>query len=101
MKSFGDMVKQAQKVQRQMSDLQEKLLEERFEASSGGGMVKVVVDGKQMLRELKISPEAMKDADVTLLEDLILTAIGEAQRTSETHMNERIGKLTGGFQLPF
>ncbi len=101
MKSFGDMVKQAQKVQRQMADLQEKLLEERFEASSGGGAVQVVVDGKQMLREIKISPDLLKDGDVTIIEDLVMTAIGEAQRTSETHMNETIGKLTGGFQLPF
>ena len=101
MKSFGDMVKQAQKVQRQMADLQDKLLEERFEATAGGGLVKAVVDGKQMLRELTISPEALKENDATMIEDLVITAIGEAQKTSETHMNETIGKLTGGFQLPF
>ena len=101
MKSFGDMVKQAQKVQRKMAEVQEKLAEERYEASAGGGMVKAVVDGKQMLRELKISPEAMKDQDLELLEDLIITAVGEAQRASETHMNEALGKLTGGFKLPF
>ena len=88
MKSFGDMVKQAQKMQKQMAELQEKLAEERFEASAGGGMVTAVVDGKQMLKELKISPEALKENDVTLLEDLILTAVGEAQRTSEAKMNE-------------
>lgn len=101
MKSFGDMVKQAQKMQRQMADLQEKLAEERFEASAGGGLVKVVVDGKQMLRELKISPELLKDNDVTMIEDLVITAAGEAQRTSEAQMQETIGKLTGGFKLPF
>jgi DNA-binding protein YbaB len=54
MKSFGDMVKQAQKVQRKMAELQEKFAEERFEASAGGGIIKVVVDGKQMLKEIKI-----------------------------------------------
>ena len=101
MKSFGDMVKQAQKVQKQMAELQEKLLDERFEASAGGGMVKAVVDGKQMLREIKISPEALKDPDVTLLEDLIITAVGEAQKSSEVHMQETMGKLTGGMKLPF
>ena len=101
MKSFGDMVKQAQKVQKQMAELQEKLKEERFEATAGGGLVKAVVDGKQMLKELKISPEALKDQDLELLEDLILTAVGEAQRASEEHMNESLGKLTGGFKLPF
>jgi DNA-binding YbaB/EbfC family protein len=101
MKSFGDMVKQAQKMQRQMADLQEKLAEERFEASAGGGLVKVVVDGKQMLKEVKISPELLKDNDVTMIEDLVITAVGEAQRTSEAQMQETIGKLTGGFKLPF
>jgi DNA-binding YbaB/EbfC family protein len=101
MKSFGDMVKQAQKVQKQMAELQEKLAEERFEATAGGGMVKVVVDGKQMLRELKISPEAMKEPDITLLEDLILTAVSEAQKNSESHMQDSLGKLTGGMKLPF
>jgi len=101
MKSFGDMVKQAQKVQRQMADLETKLAEERFEASAGGGVVRAIVDGRQRLKELKISPEAMKESDVTLLEDLILTAVGEAQRNSETQMNESLGKLTGGMKLPF
>lgn len=101
MKSFGEMVKQAQKVQRKMNEVQEQLAEERYEASAGGGMVKAVVDGKQMLKELKISPEAFKEADATLLEDLILTAVGEAQKQSETKMNEAIGAITGGFNLPF
>jgi hypothetical protein len=101
MKSFGDMVKQAQKMQKRMADLQERLAEQRYEASSGGGLVKVVVDGKQMLREITISPKALEDGDATLLEDLILTAMGEAQRTSETRMNETITEATGGFKLPF
>ena len=101
MKSFGDMVKHAQKVQKQMSELQEQLKDERFDASAGGGLVKAVVDGKQMLKELKIGKDAIKDGDVELLEDLIITAVGEAQRASETHMNEALGKLTGGLKLPF
>jgi len=101
MKSFGDMVKQAQKLQKQMAVVQEQLSEDRYEASAGGGMVKVVVDGKQMLKELTISPDALKEGDVTLLEDLIITAMGEAQRASETQMHEKLGKLTGGLGLPF
>ena len=101
MKSFGDMVKQAQKLQKQMTEVQAKLAEERYQATAGGGMVKAVVDGKQMLRELKISPEAMKDGDVTLIEDLVIAAVSEAQNASEKQMNETLGKLTGGFPLPF
>jgi len=101
MKSFGDMVKQAQKLQKQMAVAQEELAEMRFEASAGGGMVKAVVDGKQMLKQLSIGSEALKEGDLTLLEDLILTAVGEAQRASEAQMQETMGKLTGGLGLPF
>ena len=101
MKSFGDMVKQAQKVQKQMNELQEQLKDETFEASAGGGIITAVVDGKQMLKSLKIDKKALEDGDTELLEDLIVTAIGEAQRASETHMTEALGKLTGGFKLPF
>ena len=101
MKSFGDLVKQAQKMQKQMAELQEKLAEERYESSAGGGMVRAVVDGRQMLRELTLSPEALKEGDPTLIEDLILTAVGEAQRASQARMQETMGKLTGGMNLPF
>ena len=101
MKSFGDMVKQAQKMQKQMGELQERLAEERFEASAGGGAVTASVDGKQMLKSLKIRPEALSDGDPSLIEDLILAAVGEAQRASEQKMNEALSNLTGGFKLPF
>lgn len=101
MKSFGDMMKQAQKMQKQMSELQEKLAEERYEASAGGGIVQAVVDGKQMLKELKIDPKALEEKDVTVLEDLVITAVGEAQRTSQEKMTEAYSKVTGGFNLPF
>ena len=101
MKSFGDMMKQAQKMQKQMGEIQSQLAEERFEATAGGGLVKAVVDGKQMLKELKLSPKALDEKDVTLLEDLLITAIGEAQRTSQEKMAEAYSKVTGGFNLPF
>ncbi len=101
MKSFGDLVKQAQKMQKQMAELEAKLVDERFESSAGGGMVRAVVDGRQMLRELTLSPEALKESDATLVEDLILTAVGEAQRASQARMQETMGKLTGGMNLPF
>ncbi len=100
MKSFADMVKQAQKMQKKIAQLQEEFGEARFEASAGGGMVQAVVDGRQMLKELKIAPEALKESDASLLEDLIITAVGEAQRASEAEMNEKMGKATGGFNLP-
>jgi DNA-binding YbaB/EbfC family protein len=101
MKSFGDMMKQAQKMQKQMNEIQDKLVDERYEATAGGGLVKAVVDGKQILKELKLSPKVLEEKDVTLLEDLIITAIGEAQRTSQEKMTEAYSKVTGGFNLPF
>jgi len=101
MKSFGDMMKQAQKMQKQMNELQGQLVDQRYEATAGGGLVKAVVDGKQMLKELKLSPKALEEKDVTLLEDLIITAVGEAQRTSQEKMTEAYSKVTGGFNLPF
>ena len=101
MKSFGDLVKQAQKMQKKMAEAEEQLAEQRHQASAGGGMVTAVVDGRQRLIEVKIGPEALQQGDPTLLEDLVLTAIGEAQRASEAHRKETLGKLTGGFDLPF
>ena len=101
MKSFGDMVKQAQKMKKQMNDLQEQFAADRYTGSAGGGAVTAEVDGKQMLKGVKISAEAMKDGDAALLEDLILAAVGEAQRESEAEMNEKLSKITGGFSLPF
>ena len=101
MKSFGDMMKQAQKMQKQMGELQDKLAEQRYEATAGGGLVHAVVDGKQMLKEIKLSPQVLEEKDVTLLEDLVITAVGEAQRTSQEKMAEAYAKVTGGFNLPF
>jgi len=101
MKGFGDMMKQAQKLQKQMAEAQEQLGAMRFEASAGGGMVKAVVDGRQLLQTITISPEAFQAGDATLLEDLVLTAVGEAQRASEAQMQQTMGRLTGGLGLPF
>ena len=101
MKSFGDMVKQAQKMQKQMTEAQAQLAEERIEASAGGGQVRVVVDGRQMLREIEIRPEALKSGDVARLQSMILAAVREAQARSEKRMRDTLGKLTGGFPLPF
>lgn len=101
MKSFGDLMKQAQKMQKAMAEAEGKLSEARFESSAGGGMVKAIVDGRQRLKEIKIDAKALEEKDVTLLEDLVLTAIGEAQRASEAEMKDAIGKITGGMSLPF
>ena len=101
MKGFGDMLKQAQKMKKGMDDLQRELAGERYQASAGGGLVRVVVDGKQMLKEIKLDPGLLTEKDLTLIEDLVLTATGEAQRSSEAKMHEALKKLAGGMPLPF
>jgi len=101
MKSFGDLMKTAQKMQKQMAEAEEKLSEARFESSAGGGMVKAIVDGRQRVKEIKIDAKLLDEKDVTMLEDLVLTAVGEAQRASEAEMKSAIGKITGGMNLPF
>jgi DNA-binding YbaB/EbfC family protein len=94
------MMKQAQKLQRQMLEAQEALAEERVEATSGGGMVRVVVDGQQNVLEIKIDPEAVDPEDVEMLEDLVLAAITEAVRKSRELAEERLGEYTKGMKIP-
>jgi hypothetical protein len=101
MKGFGDILKQVQKMKGDMAGLQERLAEERFEGAAGGGLVQVVVDGKQKVLQLKLDPSLLAEKDVTLIEDLVITAVGEAQTKSEKKMHEALKKLTGGLPLPF
>ncbi len=101
MKGIGDMVKRAQQMQRKMAELQQQMAEARFEASAGGGTVKAVVDGKQGLKQIVIAPSLVQEGDATMIEDLVLTAVAEAQRSAEAKMNETLGKLTGGLPMPF
>lgn len=94
------MMKQAQKMQRQMLEAQEALAEERVEATSGGGMVRVVADGQQNILKIKIEPEAVDPQDVEMLEDLVLAAITEAVRKSRELAEERLGAFTKGMKIP-
>ncbi|RJP33065.1 MAG: YbaB/EbfC family nucleoid-associated protein [Actinobacteria bacterium] len=94
------MMKQAQKLQRQMMEAQEALVDERIEATAGGGMVKVIADGQQNIIELKINPEAVDPEDVEMLEDLVLAAISEALRKSRELAEERLGEFTKGMKIP-
>ncbi|MDY6795636.1 MAG: YbaB/EbfC family nucleoid-associated protein [Actinomycetota bacterium] len=94
------MMKQAQKLQRQMLQAQEELADEKVEATSGGGMVRVVVDGQQNMLEVKIEPDAVDPDDVEMLEDLVLAAVTEALRKSRELAEERLGKFTKGMNIP-
>ena len=100
MPNMGQLLKQAQKFQAQMSKLQEELGDQTVEASSGGGMVTVVVNGKQELLSIHIEPEVVDPEDIEMLQDLVLAAINDAMTRAKEMMNEGMGKLTKGMNIP-
>ena len=89
-----------QKMMKQMEKMQEELGEKRINATSGGGAVSVTVNGLHELVEVKIDPAAVDPEDVTMLEDLILTAANEALRKAQEVANSQLGKITGGLSIP-
>jgi len=100
MNNFGDMMKQAQEMQKKMKELQEGLANLEVEGSSGGGLVKITVTGKGEVKKIKIDPSLMKPEESEILEDLIVAAFNEAKKKSEEASAEEMKKLTGGLNLP-
>lgn len=98
--SRGDMLKQVQKMQEDMANLQADLDEREFTATSGGGMISVTVNGKHEVLELKISPEAMDPDEPEMLEDLITVALNEAIANATKTSEEEMGAITGGLNIP-
>ena len=96
-----NMVKQAQKMQADLLKAQSEIEEQSFSATSGGGVVSAVVNGKHELTELSIEPDAVDPNDVEMLQDLIVAAVNEAMRKASNHMNDAMSKLTGGMNLGF
>jgi DNA-binding YbaB/EbfC family protein len=94
------LMKEAQKAQAQMTQDQEELATETVEASSGGGMVKVVMTCDRNIKSLSIDPAAVDPEDVELLEDLIIAAISEASRSAEATAATRMEAVTGGMNIP-
>ena len=95
---MNNLMKQAQKMQRQMAQMQDELKSKTVEASSGGGAVKVVVNGERVVESLEISEEVLDD--VEMLQDLVITAINEGMRQMEEQISGQMSKLTGGMGLP-
>ena len=94
--NMNQMLKQVQKMQADMLAAQEKLKDERVEASAGGGMVKVVVTGDLEIKEITIAAEAIDPDDPELLSDLVLAAVNEGLRSAQELAASRMGGLTGG-----
>ena len=100
MKNLSQIMKQAQKLQSKMAEMQEELGNRTVSAQAGGGMVEAVVNGRQELVSLRIDPEVVSPDDVEMLQDLILAAINEALNRSRDMMAQEMSKLTGGMQIP-
>lgn len=93
-------MKQAQQMQAKMAKMQEELEEKTVEVSAGGGVVKVVINGKQEFLDIKIDPEAVDPDDVDMLEDLVLAAVNEALRKVQDMIQEEMSRITGGMNIP-
>ena len=98
--NMNQMLQKAQKMQEDMAALQEDLENREYSATSGGGLIEVTVDGKHLIKSLKIKPEAVDSDDAEMLEDLITVAVNEAiQNAAKTAENE-MGAITGGLNIP-
>jgi DNA-binding YbaB/EbfC family protein len=97
---FGDPRKMMKQLQQAQERLQAEIAAILVEASAGGGVVKVEMDGQKQLRSLKIDPEVVSRDDVEMLQDLVLSAVNEAARKVEASIQEKVGGLTGGLKLP-
>lgn len=98
--NMNQMIKQAQKMQDQITELQEDIEAREFSATAGGGAVEVVLTGKKTIKTLNIKPEAVDPEDVEMLQDLIISAINEAVNNIEATTENEMGKITGGVSLP-
>ncbi len=103
MKGLGGMaqlMKQANQMQMRMKKAQEDLAKKEYEATSGGGAVKVKVNGDYMITSLTIDPEVLKAGDAEMLQDMILSATNEAMKTAKDTSAKEMSKITGGMNIP-
>jgi DNA-binding YbaB/EbfC family protein len=100
MKGMGNMMKEAQKLQARMLKMQEELAEKTVESAVGGGMIKVVANGRNQVVGIRIEKEVVNPEDVEMLQDLILAAVNDALTKSQEMVASQMSKLTGGLNLP-
>ncbi len=99
MVDMGRILKQARQLQDKMAKLQEELAKQTVEASTGGGMVKVVANGKREIQSIEISPDVIDPNDIEMLQDLTLAAVNEALRKAEELASSEMSKIAGGLNL--
>lgn len=100
MKGMGKMMKQAQQLQTKMMKMQEELGEKTVEGTAGGGMIKVVANGKQQVVSISIEEEVVDPEDVEMLQDLVLAAVNDALNRAQEMVSGEMSKLTGGMNIP-
>ncbi len=100
MGNMQKMMKQVQKMQADMAKLQEVLGEKTVETSAGGGAVKIIMNGKQEVKEITIDPEILQPEEVEMVQDLLMAAFNEALRKSQDMVSQEMSKITGGLKIP-
>ena len=98
--NMQQLMKQAQKMQKQMEEAQENLKNISMEVSAGGGAIKVTINGEKQITDLVISPDVVDPDDVEMLQDLVISAVNEAIRQVEDASNSQMSKITGGMNMP-
>ncbi|MBO4492967.1 MAG: YbaB/EbfC family nucleoid-associated protein [Ruminococcus sp.] len=98
--NMNQMIKQAQKMQDQITELQEDIEARDFTATAGGGAVEVVITGKKTIKSLTLKPEVVDPEDIDMLQDLIISAVNEAVNNVESTTEAEMSKITGGVSLP-
>jgi len=97
---MGNLFKQAQEIQARLAQVQEDLARRTVEASAGGGMVRVVVNGQLVFSSIKVDPAVINPEERDMLEDLILAAVNEGLRQAREMVSEEMSKITGGIKIP-
>ena len=97
--NMANLMKQAQKMQRQMEEASKEIEEKEITAAAGGGVVEVTVSGKKEVTKIKIDPEAVDPDDVEMLQDMVIAAVNEAMRAADADAASNMSRLTGGLNL--
>ena len=100
MKNIGDLMKQAQQLQARFQEAQERVNQIEAEGQSGGGMVRVTINGKGQAKRVRIDPSLIDPKDAGMLEDLVVAAINDARTKVDARMQDEMSKVTGGLPLP-
>ena len=97
---MGNLLKQAQQMQQKISTLQKELEARELETSTGGGMIKIKINGKQEIIDIEIAKESMEDNDPEMLQEMLKTAVNQAIKESQDMVSSAMSKVTGGINIP-